>query len=371
MGKRTREIEAAAAVAEEAELAEVKSAKKAKKVKKEVVEEEPEEPMTEKKKKKKKEKKEEEEEEEAPKGKGPSGEAGGEVCIRGLPFSLDEDAVTKLFAKCGEIESMRLLMQDGWSKGMAFCKFKTKDGSDKALELHESEVEGRWIKVEPSLNPTGAQSGGKGKGKGPGTKPEGCLSVMVMQLSDAVEEDDLWELFAECGTVARVKLLYDRDTQASRGMGFVDFEETEATDKAIKMTDKEYKGKSIFVKYNAPREEKGGKGKDGKGKGKGKGNSGPGEKPDGCVSVMVLQLSDAVEEDDLWELFAECGTIEKVKLLYDRDTQASRGMGFVDFEDTSSTDKAVKLTDKEYKGKSIYVKYNVPREPKGKGKGGW
>jgi len=35
-----------------------------------------------------------------------------------------------------------------------------------------------------------------------------------------------------------VKLLYDRDTNASRGMAFVDFEETEATDKAVKMTDK-------------------------------------------------------------------------------------------------------------------------------------
>jgi len=84
---------------------------------------------------------------------------------------------------------------------------------------------------------------------------------------------------------------------------------------------------------------------------------------------MVMQLSQAIEEDDLWEIFEDCGTVSKVKLLYDRDTNASRGMAFVDFEETEATDKAVKMTDKEIKGKAIYVKYNTPREPKGKGKG--
>jgi nucleolin len=190
-----------------------------------------------------------------------------------------------------------------------------------------------------------------------------------MQLSDAVEEDDLWEIFEGCGTVSKVKLLYDRETNASRGLAFIDFEETEATDKAVKMTDQEVKGKAIFVKYNAPREEKG-KGKDGKGKGKGKGGKGPGEKPDGCLSVMVMGLSDAVEEDDLWEIFEKCGTLTKAKLLMDRETWKSRGMAFIDFEETESTDKAVKMSDQEIKGKAIFVKYNVPREPKG-GKGGW
>merc|ERR1719199_1250968 len=166
--------------------------------------------------------------------------------------------------------------------------------------------------------------------------------------------------------MTEVKLLYDRDTNASRGMAFVDFEETEATNKAVKMTDKEIKGKAIFVKYNTPREAKG-KGEKGKGKG---GKGGPGEKPDGCLSVMVMQLSQAVEEDDLWEIFGDCGTVSKVKLLYDRDTNASRGMAFVDFEETEATDKAVKMTDKEIKGKAIFVKYNTPRESKGKGEKG-
>jgi len=370
-------------VEEEEEIPAPTTEKKKKKKKAEVeaeAEEEVQEPVTEKKKKKKnKEVSADVEMEESP-GKGPSdatklrnerlategmNEKGSfEVCIKNLPFTMDEDAIVKMFDSCGEVITKRLLMQDGWSRGMCFIEFSTKDAQDKAVAMSETEVEGRAIRVEESAK---KEKGGKGKGKGkggPGEKPEGCLSVMVMQLSPNVEEDDLWETFADCGTVSTVKILYDRDTEQSRGMAFIDFEATESTDAAVKKTDTELKGKAIFVKYNAPREAKG---KDGKGKGKGKG--GPGEKPAGCLGVMIMQLSENVEEDDLWELFGECGTVSSVKMLYDRETQAPRGLAFVDFESTESTDKAVAKSDTKLKGKAIFVKYNVPREPKGKGKG--
>merc|ERR1719174_1307557 len=302
-------------------------------------------------KKKKKEKKGDAEEDTA---KAPASAGPFEIAVKNLPWTLDQEGLEKAFREAGTIESCRLLTDsEGWSRGMAFITFSSQSGVDAALKRHDTELEGRSIRVELAQHKTGQPSKGKGKGGkgGPGEKPDGCLSVMVMQLSQAIEEDDLWEIFEDCGTVSKVKLLYDRDTNASRGMAFIDFEETEATDKAVKMTDKEIKGKAIYVKYNAPHEPKGkdGKGKDGKGKGKGKG--GPGEKPDGCLSVMVMQLSQAIEEDDLWEIFEDCGTVSKVKLLYDRDTNASRGMAFIDFEETEATDKAVKMTDKEIKGK--------------------
>merc|ERR1711988_557295 len=72
------------------------------------------------------------------------------------------------------------------------------------------------------------------------------------------------EFFGECGTVSKVKMLTDRDTGAPRGIAFVDFEETESTDKAVAKSGTDLKGKEIFVKFNAPREK--GEGKDGKGK---------------------------------------------------------------------------------------------------------
>merc|ERR1711966_295536 len=118
------------------------------------------------------------------------------------------------------------------------------------------------------------------------------MGVFVGQLGPDVEEDDLWEFFGECGTVARVKVLTDRDTGAPRGLAFVDFEETESTDKAVAKSGTDLKGKD---------------------------KSGPGDKPDGCLGVFVGSIGPDVEEDDLWEFFGECGTVSKVKMLTDRD----------------------------------------------------
>merc|ERR1711964_559543 len=103
-------------------------------------------------------------------------------------------------------------------------------------------------------------------------KPDGCKSVVVKSLSPNVMDDDLWTLFEDCGSLSNVKVLTDRDTGASKGIAFVDFEESDDTDKAVKKSNTELKGQAIFVTYNVPREkgEKGkGKGKDGKVKGKG------------------------------------------------------------------------------------------------------
>ena len=59
---------------------------------------------------------------------------------------------------------------------------------------------------------------------------------------------------------------------------------------------------------------------------------------------------------------------DKIKLLHDRDTEVFRGMAFVDFTHTEATDKAMKKSGQNVKGKEIYVKFSVPRQ-KGKGKG--
>merc|ERR1712129_417478 len=110
-----------------------------------------------------------------------------------------------------------------------------------------------------------------------------------------------------------------------------------------------------------------GKGKDGKGKGKGKG---PGEKPEGCTSLVVKFLSQDTTEDKLWTLFEDVAP-EKIKLLTDRDSGESKCVAFVDFADGSKLDEAVKKNGHELDGKSIAVHFNAPKgEGKGDGKKG-
>ena len=59
---------------------------------------------------------------------------------------------------------------------------------------------------------------------------------VIAKLSKETTEDSLWELFKDCGTISAVKLVKDRETWESRGIAFIDFEQTEATDAAVKMT---------------------------------------------------------------------------------------------------------------------------------------
>merc|ERR1719335_1723647 len=173
--------------------------------------------------------------------------------------------------------------EEGKSKGIAFVTYSKKAGQEKALEMNEQEYEGRTIYVSEADNTKkgkgkDGKGKGKGKGKGPGEKPAGCKSVVVKGLSYEVEESDLQAVFANCGAgPTNVKVLMDRDTGASKGIAFVDFDDEAAVDEAMKLTDTELKGRTFFLNYA---EEKGkdgkGKGKDGKGKGKdgkGKGKS--------------------------------------------------------------------------------------------------
>merc|ERR1719444_237643 len=77
------------------------------------------------------------------KGKGKKGKSGGDentVFVRGLPFGTTEDVLTKDFSECGEIESLRMPLNDeGACRGIAFIKYSNKEGMDKAMAFNETD----------------------------------------------------------------------------------------------------------------------------------------------------------------------------------------------------------------------------------------
>lgn len=54
------------------------------------------------------------------------------------------------------------------------------------------------------------------------------VSIFVGNLPWSTSDADLQTLFSEYGTVQRAKIVLDRETNRSRGFGFVDMEEAEA-----------------------------------------------------------------------------------------------------------------------------------------------
>ena len=81
------------------------------------------------------------------------------------------------------------------------------------------------------------------------------MSIYVGNLSYEVTREDLTTVFEEYGTVSRVSLPRDRETDRPRGFGFVEMGSEEEESKAIESLDgAEWMGRELRVNKARPRE---------------------------------------------------------------------------------------------------------------------
>jgi RNA recognition motif-containing protein len=88
--------------------------------------------------------------------------------------------------------------------------------------------------------------------------------------------------------------------------------------------------------------------------------------------LYVANLAYAVTNEDLMELFAQVGTVEKAVVVTDKFSGQSRGFGFVEMADQDGATKAIEtLNETDLKGRRI--KIDQARDgggPRGGGGGG-
>ncbi len=83
------------------------------------------------------------------------------------------------------------------------------------------------------------------------------------------------------------------------------------------------------------------------------------------MNLFVSNLSFAATSDDLAELFQEYGAITRVHIVKDRETDRSRGFGFVEMQDQAAGEAAIKALDgQEFQGRRLVVNEAKPREQK-------
>ena len=83
------------------------------------------------------------------------------------------------------------------------------------------------------------------------------MNIYVGNLSYRTEDADLKQLFSEFGAVKSAKVIMDRETNKSKGFGFIEMETAEAGAKAIEaLNGKESEGRTLRVNEAPPREEK-------------------------------------------------------------------------------------------------------------------
>ena len=83
--------------------------------------------------------------------------------------------------------------------------------------------------------------------------------LYVGNLAYKVTNNDLQELFSQFGTVRDAAVIMDRDTGSSKGFGFVEMEDNQAADEAIRnLNERVVEGRPLVVNEARPREDRGG-----------------------------------------------------------------------------------------------------------------
>ena len=81
--------------------------------------------------------------------------------------------------------------------------------------------------------------------------------------------------------------------------------------------------------------------------------------------LYVGNLSYATTQDTLSSLFSAYANVVSATIIIDRDTNQSKGFGFVEMEDSAETDKAIaELAGKEVDGRKIRVNYAEEKKPR-------
>jgi RNA recognition motif-containing protein len=102
--------------------------------------------------------------------------------------------------------------------------------------------------------------------------------LYVGNLTFDVNQSDLEALFSQFGTVRSAQIIVDRDTNRSKGFGFVEMDTDEQAQAAIQGLDgHDHGGRKLTVNEAKPREDRGGGGgRGGYGGGRGGGGYGGG-----------------------------------------------------------------------------------------------
>jgi cold-inducible RNA-binding protein len=82
--------------------------------------------------------------------------------------------------------------------------------------------------------------------------------------------------------------------------------------------------------------------------------------------LYVGNLTYDTSEDNLVELFSEYGEVLSAQIIIDRDTNRSKGFGFVEMAD-GADEAASALNGQDYRGRNLTVNEARPREDRGRG----
>lgn len=86
------------------------------------------------------------------------------------------------------------------------------------------------------------------------------------------------------------------------------------------------------------------------------------------MKIYAGNLSYSLSSDDLWKAFEEYGTVESADVIMDRNTNRSKGFGFVEMTEDAQAKAAISgLDGKELDGRALKVSEAKPKRTESRG----
>ena len=144
------------------------------------------------------------------------------IFVGNLSWNIDQDWLASIFESVGGVVSARIITDrdSGRPKGFGYVDFETPEQAQKALELKDTEVDGRPINVDLAQAKTSNTDSPRGdRAQKFGDKiSEPSSTLFVGNLSFNSSQDSLYELFGEGGGApTSVRLPTDRETGQPKG----------------------------------------------------------------------------------------------------------------------------------------------------------
>lgn len=199
-------------------------------------------------------------------------------------------------------------------------------------------------KEASSSNPAAALASDKDPSEG---------KLFIGGISWETTQDGLRYYFEKFGELSDVVLMKDRFTNQPRGFGFVTFSDASVVDRVLAETHT-LDNKTVEVKKAVPRD-RAPPPVSGGGASPRRSASGPVKK------IFVGGLAPAVTEPEFRSYFEKYGKVTDAVVMYDRNTNRSRGFGFITFDEEDSV-KRTMAEQHELSGKRVEIKRAEPRE---------
>jgi RNA recognition motif-containing protein len=191
-----------------------------------------------------------------------------------LPFAVDETSLNEFLP--GQVTHIKWITDKETGKfyGSAFIEMDTSESASQAVAMAGQSLMGRPIKINfaPALPgdmwppPTktitggvgeGGHGGGSKKGQAGGVglkamseKPENCTKLFIGNLSYDIDDETITKFFANVDAeVKAVRWIHHKDTGDFKGVGFVEFWNTEACERGAKLNGKTLLGRPIRIDW--------------------------------------------------------------------------------------------------------------------------